>query len=959
MSFNTTCNVEALRVVDLRLRSADNVPAGRFSTLFTGSQESFGYPLTWDYVLLDTDLIKLSDFHSTSIQSIFSNYSSSRELISTYREDIISTIGEKYQILNEVAEGVTLDIASYEIAPREDELRRLNDIVVLNEPLNVIASRYDEMDNLYSELVGNFLTIPAFQVEGGINSIFLSDIQGMSSTIFPRISTISSLALQESTIRTLAFLNFLNETTSTISSRFSTTILHAETSTNRIISLLASTSSVFQGFINEKTSSYTASNLQFIKNNTDEYQQTFFSSFSTSVANQFTATDFIVGTFIPSSINSEAEKVQLSISNQSMFLSSAVTTLQEAYSTNTTTLQSTSQFLTGLSNNIFGFHTTATSQLLSQLNTLGAGIINRPQTFYGIDVQYNNQIISSLVYTSPIVEQELNGLYNNLTSFLSSQYYSNGISLKQLYSSSVLNAEYQLVKARRENNTSKILFASTILTSAINSTFGQHYRLVVRSESLDIQNRSNAFTCNVGINAVSSINNGTFFSRFLVLDAASQNIFSTLTSNAVNNFSTLMNTNINTNFVTLLTYNFQKYRFESEATLRQTNEIELANAIIMSNLQSNIRDVVNHDMFYSNLSSIIHRNFSLASDILTRSTLLFSTVALSNNDGRFISNISSLNSSNISTFYGRSIETKDTVFTNLLSSINSINNNALNNQRAQIPFMASSISTFLLATVEPNLSRRFISSYINASSMTITLSNVLNVHISSLSNDIINFKLGQMFAMSNFVRSRTTNAQNQLQTLINKVITTDKIQLNVSTFTTLSTIRNFGNISTNFINVTNTQLDRYPLQIDHHNRFGKNMSLYVNSTFNEVVANKMRITGNFISTVTGGISTIALDLNLYQNFLFTLSDIRLGNVSPFNMMVYTSTSPLYVQKGNIYFSIASATPTEITGQRSLQFQNDGGMPVLLDLETRAGVVKVEYLYENRKMFITKMSDFSH
>ena len=59
MSYNTTCNVNVLKVVDLRLKTDNNIPPGLNSTLFTGPQNVYGSPLTWDYILTSADLSTL------------------------------------------------------------------------------------------------------------------------------------------------------------------------------------------------------------------------------------------------------------------------------------------------------------------------------------------------------------------------------------------------------------------------------------------------------------------------------------------------------------------------------------------------------------------------------------------------------------------------------------------------------------------------------------------------------------------------------------------------------------------------------------------------------------------------------------------------------------------------------------------------------------------------------------
>ena len=69
MSYVRSCNVDAVKTFDLRLRDSNNVSPGLYSTLTAGPQQVYGTPLSWEYILLLSDVqgvkVNLSSFIST------------------------------------------------------------------------------------------------------------------------------------------------------------------------------------------------------------------------------------------------------------------------------------------------------------------------------------------------------------------------------------------------------------------------------------------------------------------------------------------------------------------------------------------------------------------------------------------------------------------------------------------------------------------------------------------------------------------------------------------------------------------------------------------------------------------------------------------------------------------------------------------------------------------------------
>jgi len=92
MSYNKSCNVDVLKTYDLRVRPVNNVSPGLYSTLAAGPQQVYGSPLTWEYILLISDVQNIKVQHSTIISNDYLILSTNVQYISTYLDNTISTL---------------------------------------------------------------------------------------------------------------------------------------------------------------------------------------------------------------------------------------------------------------------------------------------------------------------------------------------------------------------------------------------------------------------------------------------------------------------------------------------------------------------------------------------------------------------------------------------------------------------------------------------------------------------------------------------------------------------------------------------------------------------------------------------------------------------------------------------------------------------------------------------------
>ena len=92
MSYSKTCNVDVLRTYDLRLRDSNNVSPGLYSTLAAGPQQIYGTPLSWEYILLLSDVQGIKINLSSFISIAYTTLSTETAYISTYLQTNISTL---------------------------------------------------------------------------------------------------------------------------------------------------------------------------------------------------------------------------------------------------------------------------------------------------------------------------------------------------------------------------------------------------------------------------------------------------------------------------------------------------------------------------------------------------------------------------------------------------------------------------------------------------------------------------------------------------------------------------------------------------------------------------------------------------------------------------------------------------------------------------------------------------
>jgi hypothetical protein len=138
-----------------------------------------------------------------------------------------------------------------------------------------------------------------------------------------------------------------------------------------------------------------------------------------------------------------------------------------------------------------------------------------------------------------------------------------------------------------------------------NNTSYKHYRFTVLSEALDIADTSSTATSVFTPNTVNTSNIHLVASGIQTL----QGQMTTLTS---------------TNFITLLTYTFDKYRYESEQTLRILNKNEAQQSTTMNQLATKLTDTVYGDIYYSNLSTYAYTMYSTTQSGL--SNIIFNVI---------------------------------------------------------------------------------------------------------------------------------------------------------------------------------------------------------------------------------------------------------------------------------------------------------------------------------------------
>jgi hypothetical protein len=953
MSYTKTCNVDVLKTFDLRVRAANNFSPGLYSTLTTGPQQVYGSPLTWEYILLLSDVQAIKDQHSTIISNNYIILSTNTIYISTLLDNTLSTL------------------SSY-VFSNYEELENSN--VFLQGTLFYNVSNFYEQTDMIpypstiSTIVYNFSTLstqihsitPTLTFLSTASTLYLYELSTVKSiypSLVPSISTISSLNVNYSSILTSSLKKSESNLQSTVSASIYRYLLNASTTYYSFQSTLEYTSTFLISTYSSQYLTYSTINgITF--NDSFSSIQSKFSSFSSLVGYQLSSVDVLYSNSILAQISTATS---LETNNINRNFSTLNSSISGTYSTLINTI-STSQNI--IDNNSTGIYKLSTQYTTLQTLSIGIALldfyssISRIQTFYELDFYFNNIPISTYYLPSSLSAGDIITNQSIAASYLESQFIYNSTLLSGVFASNTSNAYYNIIKAYRANNIPLIdtvcnsMYLSSFISSFVNpslistafgqystqarSTISQTYKIVVQSERLGIRNTSNTF--------ITATNQST--SR------------SSITGSAFLSLSNEMGLLTSTSFNNLISYTFGSFRSNSEETLRILNQAETSNYMIMTNYISNITDHTIQDGFYYNLSTLFNADFSTTKGILTSTSL-----NLLDTDSTFIRYLSSISS--LSTFYYRNISTfqstifniTQSTFASSISSVRLFNSSILGTQLSFLGPIASSISTFLQNSVYSTLSTVTNQENIELSNFVInTISNTLRDDITTLSNQIDNFNSAQAGTVSTFILLSNTRASNFLSRIYSNSINLSISQIVLSTFTTLSSIYVDAPL-TMFEGGTNQfQQTRSPLHISYYGRDSIQNLLYVNPTKNEVVVNNLKIIGSNSIIFSNTTSTLGLDLNQYQNFNVDIQ--TMSNANPrIELFINLSTACKHTQQGNINININQASANEIAAGRFLTLNNLGPR-IRLDITRSFGYLKYKYLSINEISFISEVNDFT-
>ena len=953
MSYTKTCNVDVLKTFDLRVRAANNFSPGLYSTLTTGPQQVYGSPLTWEYILLLSDVQAIKVQHSTIISSSYLNLSANIIYISTLLDNTLSTLSSyvfsNYQELensNVYLQGTLL----YNVSNFYDQ----TDMIPYPSTISTIVYNFSTLSTQIHNLTP---TLTFLSTTSALHLYELSTIKSIYPSLLPSISTISSLNVNYSSLLTSTLKISENNLQSTVSASIYRYLLNASTTYYSFQSTLLYTSTFLLSTYSTQYLTYSTINGITFNNSFSTIQYNF-SSFSTLVGYQLSSVDVLYSNSILAQISTAISLETNNINRNFSTLNSSIT---GTYSTLINTI-STSQNI--IDNNSTGIYKLSTQYTTFQTLSIGVALldfyssINRPQTFYELDFYLNNMPISTYYLPSTLSAGDIIINQSTAANYLENQFNYNSTILSSLFATNTSNAYYNIIKAYRTNNIPLIdtvcnsMYLSSFISSFVNpslistaygqystqvkSTISQTYKIVVLSERLGIRNTSNTFiTATNQSSSRSSITGSAFLSL--------SNEMGLLTSTSFNN---------------LISYTFGSFRSNSELTLRILNQAELSNYTIMTNYVSNITDHTIQDGFYHNLSTLFNSDFSTTKGILTSTTL--NLLDTDSTFIRYLSSISSLSTfyySNISTFQSTIFNITLSTFASSLSSVRLFNSSILGNQLVFLGPIASSISTFLTQSVYSTLSTVMNEENINLSNFVIdTISNTLRGGLTTLSNEIDTFNAAQAVTVSNFVVLSNTRASNFLSEIYSNSINLSISQIVLSTFTTLSSIY-FDAPLKMFEGGTNlSQQIRSPLHISYYGRESIQNLLYVNPTKNEVVVNNLKINGSNSVIFSNTTSTLGLDLNQYQNFNVDIQ--TMSNANPkIELYINLSTSCKFTQQGNINININLAGANEIAAGRFLNLNNLGPQ-IRVDITRKFGYLKYKYLSINGVTFISDVNDFT-
>ena len=778
MSYNKSCNVDVLKTYDLRVRPVNNISPGLYSTLAAGPQQVYGSPLTWEYILLLSDVQNIKVQHSTIISNEYIVLSTNIRYISTYLDNTISTLSSFLY-----ANFINLENAN---------------VFLQGTFLHNVSNFYQETNAIpypstFSTVISNFSTlstviqalIPTLTYISTTSTLYkyqISTIQTLNIPIQPLISTLSSFNINYSSILYGNLKQSESNLQSTVTTSVSNFLSNQSTTFSRFQSTLSNTSSYLYSAFSSQYFTYSTINGTFL-NQTNATITADFSSFSTIIGYQFSSVDVLYSGSILGSIS--AAKVT-GINNINSSFQTIASSISKTHSTVKDTI-STQNSILDYNNSLLAilqYQYTTYQMLSTQVVQLSFySTISRPQTFYELDFYLNNIHISTYYLPSSISAPDLQINQSIAAAYLESQYTYNSTILSSLFASNTSNAYYNIIKAYRANNIPLIDTISNSISnfinpSSISTAYGQYstqvkssilqtYKIVVQSERLAIRNTSNVFiTANQATTSRSSIVGSAFLSL--------SNEMKLITSTSFNN---------------LISYTFASFRSNSELTLRELNQAETSNNSVLYNYTTDITDHTIQDSFYYNLSTLFSSNF-----VTTKNLLESTTISLLNSDSTFIryfSTISSLSTffySNISSFISTVNYSTYTYSISSLTAAETFNQSTLSTFNSFNDPMSSSISTFLTKFVFSTLSTYIYNNYSSLSNLVVDISGNLFSTLNGISNRVDIYNASQGYIVYSSIILCNTKASNVLYNIYCNSINLSVNQFVLSTFTTLSSI---------------------------------------------------------------------------------------------------------------------------------------------------------------------------
>ena len=339
MSYVKTCNVDVLKTFDLRARPSNNISPGLYSTLAAGPQQTYGSPLTWEYILLLSDVQGIKVSFSTLVSTSFSSLSANTIYISTMLDlntsNLSTALLSQYLIANNCniyLQGTLLyDVSNFYKSTNQ---------IKYPSSLSTIVYNYSTVSTYIYALTQSltqYSTISTFFKSG------LSTITALNSSIQPYYSTIPSQINIYSTLLNTYLLSDVTALKSTVSSSIYINLSNNST-------LFFKTLSTFNNLSTFLFSTYSSQYLIYSTVNANFYGyqlstiQTQFSSFSSVLGLQFSSVNYLYSNVMLSTISGSLYTINNNIN--AGFLTSR-SSISDTYSTLSTSINTAASISSG------------------------------------------------------------------------------------------------------------------------------------------------------------------------------------------------------------------------------------------------------------------------------------------------------------------------------------------------------------------------------------------------------------------------------------------------------------------------------------------------------------------------------------------------------------------------------------------------------------------------------------